>query len=325
MAEWNAPPCILNEVEVKELIDKIDVRQAMRGLFRSLAAGTAVQPAQQLVEFPNGGDFINYLGVMSDEQVYGIKTSPYIPTQGRPIVTAWTMLMSMRTGHPLLLADSSYLTTLRTAATTALAVDRLAPQASNRLAIVGSGPVALAHLRFVKDLREWKSISIYSLDIASMENGQREAIQALDPRIVLCEVQFNAVANADVVMLCTSSPKPVLAVDTLVKPALITSISTNAFRAHEIHPEELPQMDVYCDYRNTTPQAAGEMVLAVERNIWNQEEILGDLAELECGEAPLPKYDRHVFFRSIGLGLEDVAIALELHKQINGRLIKSSS
>jgi L-arginine dehydrogenase len=120
-------------------------------------------------------------------------------------------------------------------------------------------------------------------------------------------------------MLCTSSPKPVLQTEILGQPTLITSISTNAYRAHEIAPQELPKMDVYCDYRHTTPLAAGEMVIAAERGCWSPRDLLGDLAELASGEAPLPRYDRHVFFRSIGLGLEDVAVSLEIYKALTQR------
>lgn len=39
--------------------------------------------------FPqSAGDFINYLGVLAEEQVYGIKTSPYIVREQGPLVTA---------------------------------------------------------------------------------------------------------------------------------------------------------------------------------------------------------------------------------------------
>lgn len=313
-------PLIVQESDVTALLPQLDVLAAMRRLFESLGAGNAVQPPQQLVEFPNGqGDFINYLGVMSEEKVYGIKTSPYIKTDGKPLVTAWSMLMSMETGTPLLLADAGLLTTLRTAATTALAIDHLAPKGSKRLAVIGSGPIALRHVEFVKGLRQWEKISIYSLEIPSMSDEQRESILAIDPRIVLCELQSKAVSNADVVMLCTSSPKPVLQTEILGQPTLITSISTNAYRAHEIAPQELSKMDVYCDYRHTTPLAAGEMVIAAEREWWSTRDLVGDLAELSNGEAPLPGYERHVFFRSIGLGLEDVAVSLEIYKALTQR------
>ena len=37
--------------------------------------------------------------------------------------------------------------------------------------------------------------------------------------------------------------------------------------------------------------------------------IVGDLPDLLSGKVQRPDYDRHVFFRSIGLGLEDIALA----------------
>lgn len=115
-----ATPLIVQQAEAEQLLARIDVLQAMRQLFLDLAAGQALQPAQQLVEFPAGrGDFINYLGVLAQEQVYGVKTSPYIVREQGPLVTAWTLLMSMQTGQPLLLCDAARLTTARTAATTA--------------------------------------------------------------------------------------------------------------------------------------------------------------------------------------------------------------
>ncbi|MCH3087223.1 hypothetical protein K3W90_14725, partial [Listeria monocytogenes] len=77
--------------EAEQLLARIDVLQAMRQLFLDLAAGQALQPAQQLVELPAGrGDFINYLGVLAQDQVYGVKTSPYIVREQGPLVTAWT-------------------------------------------------------------------------------------------------------------------------------------------------------------------------------------------------------------------------------------------
>lgn len=99
----------------------------------------------------------------------------------------------------------------------------------------------------------------------------------------------------------------------LDKPALITSISTNAPRAHEVTPASLLNMDVYCDYRATTPNSAGEMCLASELG-WSNTNIRGDLAELVSGKAARPDYRLSVFFRSIGLGLEDVALAHALYQ-----------
>jgi L-arginine dehydrogenase len=97
---------------------------------------------------------------------------------------------------------------------------------------------------------------------------------------------------------------------------LVTSISTNVARAHEIAPDALMGMSVYCDERSTTPLIAGEMVLASE-NGWSRDNICGDLGELVCGRARAPSPDRASFFRSMGLGTEDVKMALEIHRLIS--------
>ncbi|BCR25768.1 ornithine cyclodeaminase family protein [Aquipseudomonas alcaligenes] len=304
---------VIDQTEAERLLARIDVHQAMRAMFASLAEGRAVQPAQQLVEFPGGGDFINYLGVLADEGVYGIKTSPYIPGPQGATVTAWTLLMSMRSGQPLLLCDAKSLTTARTAATTAVAVEELAPAHATRLAIIGSGPVARAHLHYVKNLRDWQEIRLYSPRLATESATRQAELRALDPRLQLCTSQEEAVVTADVILLCTSSAGPVLDPLRLGRNVLVTSISTNAPRAHEVPPASLAGMDVYCDYRATTPGAAGEMVLASESG-WNRQLIRGDLPELVSGLVAKPTYERPVFFRSIGLGLEDMALANALHQ-----------
>ncbi len=142
--------------------------------------------------------------------------------------------MSMQTGQPLLLCDSAELTTARTAATTAVAIDALAPHNARRLAVIGSGAVARAHVQYVKDLRDWQAISLYSPSLKGKTAHMLASITDLDPRLHIANTLEAALHDADVVMLCTSSAKAVLDPKMLGKPALITSISTNAPRAHEV-------------------------------------------------------------------------------------------
>ncbi|WP_296663671.1 ornithine cyclodeaminase family protein [Paraburkholderia sp.] len=313
-----AAPLVVDAAQVRAALPSLDVRGELTRLFASLGRGDAVQPPQTLALFPKqAGDFITYLGVLAEAGVFGAKLSPYIAgADGQPpVITAWTALMSMKTGQPLMWCDSALLTTERTAGTTALAIDQLAPREAKRLAVIGSGAVALAHIRHAAPLRAWESIRVYSPTLAG--NAQRHAqLRTLDARASVTETTEACVRDADVVMLCTSSGKPVLALDALTKPALITSISTNVAYAHEIDPAALPTLDVYCDYRHTTPQSAGEMVLAAREHGWSPDAIAGDLAELANDACPRPAYARHAFFRSIGLGLEDMAVANALYEHL---------
>jgi len=319
MIQTAAAPMFITAPDIARAIGHIDTRTALAEMFSALKKGTAIQPPQMLVPFPGRtGDFIAYMGVLSASKVFGTKLSPYIVTQGAPLVTAWTVLMSMETGLPLMLCDSGQLTVERTAGTTALAVDLLARRDATRLAVIGAGPVARAHLRHVLPLRAWASIRVYAPGLQA-DTTSRSELAAVCPAAVVAEDAASCIRDADVVMLCTSSGTPVVNAADFSRTALVTSISTNAARAHEIPPAMLQDMDVYCDYRRTTPAIAGEMTLAAEAHGWQEHQVCGDLPELVEQACPLPDYERHVFFRSVGLGLEDVAIANALFRHYQSK------
>lgn len=336
----------LDAAQVEARLGSLDVLAAMRSLFADLGWGKASQPPQSLALFPeDAGDFITYSGVLAGEKVFGLKVSPYlVQPGGPPLITAYTLLMSMETGKPLMLCDSKALTKERTAATTALAVDLLAPAGAGTLVVVGSGPIALAHLKYALPLRNWDAVRITSPSIAAKADTLRPVLDSLaaeagmaagagtsagdrigsgegrsgvagsEGRIEIVPDLTQAVQGATVVLLCTSSGKPVLDLALLSGPTLVTSISTNAPMAHEIDPATLKNMDVYCDYRATTPDTAGEMLVA-RKGGWDPASIKGDLGDLLSGKAERPGYDRHVFFRSVGLGLEDVQLALMIYRE----------
>ena len=306
---------VLGSEQIERLIGRVDVMQAMRGLFTELGLGKAAQPAQVLTLFPDGsGDFISYLGVLAEARAFGAKLSPYISRPDGALVTAWTLLMSMDSGRPLALCDAGRLTTERTAATTALAVDFLARDSATKLAVIGSGAIASAHVRYTQRLRLWSEIRVSSPSLPQRPDRQA-AMRELDARVSIVADTAAAIDGADVVLLCTSSGKPVVDPARLRAPALITSISTNVTNAHEVPPGSLGAMDVYCDYRSTTPGSAAEMRIAAAEHGWSAEAIKGDLAELATGRAARPAYERHVFFRSIGLGLEDIAVARAVYER----------
>lgn len=308
-------PSVLDADVTRSLLDRVDALGEMRAMFTALGRGRVAQPPQALTVFPDGrGDSITYTGVLLEADVFGVKVSPYLVGPGGGRVTAWTLLLSLSTGEPLMLCDALGLTTARTAATTALAVDLLASPGATNLAVLGSGVQALAHLRYVLPLRAWRSVRIYSPRIAEKTARLRPVLDRLDPRIVVTADRAEVLAGADAVLLCTSSVTPVLELQELEGPAVITSISTNGPQAHELPPSAMQELDVYCDYRATTPSVAADMRLAQEYG-WSPMDIRGDLGELLTGRAASPSGTRHTFFRSVGLGAEDVQLACAVYEE----------
>ena len=123
-------PPFIAAAAVAEL-DPRAVMTAVADALSGLADGASEQPAQTLIPFPDGrSDCIVHCGLVAKRGVLGVKVSPYLaagPDRDVGVVTAYTLLVSLDDGVPKLLCDSAGLTTARTAATTALAVDLLAP------------------------------------------------------------------------------------------------------------------------------------------------------------------------------------------------------
>lgn len=312
------PPIILDAAAVARHLPQLDVLGELRALFKALGEGQAAQPPQTLTAFPGGaGDFITYMGAIRAAGVFGAKLSPYIVTDAAPIITAWTQLMSMSTGAPLALIDAMQLTTERTAGTTALAVDLLAPGNARELAIIGSGAIARAHLRHVLGLRDWARVRVYSPNLSG-NAGTQAAWRALHPGVEFAPEADACITGADVVLLCTSSGTPVIDTGALNPTALVTSISTNAPDAHEVAPVFLTEADIYVDFAATTPATATEIRRAVQHLGLSPSDIRGDLPELVCAACPAPTGVRPVYFRSLGLGLEDIAMAYGIWKLATG-------
>ena len=307
----------LSQDDVLKILPKVDVFTTVEAMFGALGRGEAVQPKQVQTLFPgNKGDYINYSGVWMSAGVYGLKTSPFIVHDKGYTVTAWTLLMSTETGEPMLLVDSSRLTLERTAATTAVAVKYLSKKEAKKLAVIGSGAQALAHIRYVSGLRNWESIKVWSLNSSELTAEKQEEFKRAGNGVLeFAPTKEIALEEADVILLCTSAASAVIKACDIKGSALITSISTNAPGAHEIDPAMLANMEVYCDCTATTATVAGEMKLAAQSGCWNPEMVKGDLGALVNGSCPVPTGDKPVFFRSIGQGLEDVAVALAVMKE----------
>ncbi|HET7012647.1 MAG TPA: hypothetical protein VFI65_01980 [Streptosporangiaceae bacterium] len=308
----------LDASQVARRLDRTAVLPALRVAFAGLITGTSRQPAQTAMAYPgDGGDCIFYPGLVADLDAVGVKASPY--TAGRAAtgadpVTAYTLLLSAATGEPRVICDSLALTAIRTAATTALAVDLLAPDDASSLAVIGAGPVALEHLRFASPLRDWSDIAVFSPALAdprSTRHDDRKAAldsvtSALDTPVSVPDSVQAAVQHRDVVLLCTSSSTPVVEAELLesADDVLVSSIAIDA----ELEPSELPRWQVFCDYRATAPLTAGDFVTAIERGDWDAGDIVADLPELVTGAVAARRHGRR-YFRSTGLGIEDLAIA----------------
>jgi len=98
-------------------------------------------------------------GVLPSGTVMGVKQFCF--PRGRK-VRYMISLFDQDSGELLALLDANTITALRTGATTAMAIDRMAPLGKARVAMLGSGAEARAHARAIAAVRPIESLAVYS-------------------------------------------------------------------------------------------------------------------------------------------------------------------
>ena len=224
------------------------------------------------------------------------------PARGLPAIQGAYLLLDAATLTPVAVLDAAELTLVRTAAVSMLAVLSLRPASSPRVVVIGSGPQAVAQAEAAQVLAPSSVRAVVRGD-----SGLRRLSELASARGVDVEPSdASAIADADVVLCCTSSRVPVLMDDDIGSGAVVTAIG-----AHEADARELPGLLVARSFlvvesRAAARSEAGDVVLAEAETGYPL--IAADLGELVRGEVPVA-VDRPRVFKSVGEAWEDLAVA----------------
>jgi ornithine cyclodeaminase len=220
---------------------------------------------------------------------------PGNPARGLDTHQGVVALFDSETGVPEAILDASAVTEIRTAAVTAVATDVLARPSARVLAILGAGVQARAHLRALQSIRDFQEVRGYA-PVRELEGATP------------CASAEEAVRGADVVVAATNSRTPVLRHDWLAPGAHLNAIGASMPSAHEIEPETFVAATVFADSRESVYNEAGEYQLA--RRLGLTPDVAAELGEVLIGEHPgRTSEDELTLFRSLGIGVEDLAAA----------------
>lgn len=234
-----------------------------------------------------------------------LSSVPGNPAQGLPLVQGTYLLMDAATNSPVALMDAAELSLIRTAAVTALAVELLSPPTSPRIAIIGSGPQAVAHAEALAPLHPTSVRAV----VRSPEAADRLVRVAEARNAVIEPAGAEAVIGADVIVCVTSSPTPVVDDADVLDTAIVAAVG-----AHQPHTRELPaalmgRAFVAVESRGSALRDSGDVLIAQQE--LGRPLIDADLAELVQGLAAVPT-DRPRVYVSVGESWEDLAIASSL-------------
>jgi alanine dehydrogenase len=300
---------ILTQADVAALLSIDDCIAAVETVFRDYGEGR-IAPPQSLGVHAAGGTF-HVKAAVAD--VFAAKINANFPgnrqQHGLPTIQGVIIVMDIERGTPLGILDSTLITTLRTAAATAVAATYLARTDSRTITIIGCGIQGAAHLEALLRVRPLARAFAYDADSNISLRFAHEMRQRLGVDVAQTRSIADAVAESDIVVTCTPSRSPILDASHRHPGLFIAGVGADNPEKHELAPELLAQSLVVPDILD---QAAtmGDLHHAIAAGILTRDDIHGELADVICGRAPGRTTDDEVFvFDSTGTALQDVVAA----------------
>jgi ornithine cyclodeaminase len=192
----------------------------------------------------------------SDDQLYAFKYvngHPGNTRLGLPTVMAFGVLAEVATGRPLLLAELTLLTAIRTAAMSALAARILGRSDSCTMALIGNGAQAEFQALALRDLAGIRRLRLFDLDAHATAKLQRN-LQGQGLELVVCANTAEAVRGADVVTTLTAAKaRTAVIAPEMVEPGMhFNSVGGDCPGKTELQVEVLKRASLFVEYAPQT-------------------------------------------------------------------------
>ena len=273
----------LTDADVRALFDWRSAIEALRAAYSVPDDAARFPPrAQARGEF---GWLRTMSGIPADGAVMGAKMIAVSLAGGRG--SYLIPLFDQRTAELVALLDGNSVTGFRTAATSALAVDILAPAGPLRAAVIGSGFEARHHVRAVTAVRELGAMTVFSPSPASRARFV-DHLADLPVPVTASGSARDAVDGADLVICAARShdERPTLDGRWLAPGMTVVSIGSTAADQRELDPESVARADVIvADQVDEVSHDSGDMIAAKQAGIVFADKVV-PLAGVVSGRAP---------------------------------------
>ncbi|NSX13145.1 ornithine cyclodeaminase family protein [Cupriavidus taiwanensis] len=276
-------------------------REVMESAFSSFGRGDAAMQARTRTEA--GGVKLSTLGAVIPQQgVAGAKVYTTINGQFSFVI----LIFSSDDGRPLASFDAGAITRLRTAACTTLAAQRLARPGARTLALFGAGTQGAQHACQLSATLGLERILV-SDPHADAGMPQRLSAQCGIP-VTLAEPDA-AMAEADIIVTASRATTPLFSGAAIRPGAFVAAIGSSLPHTRELDDTALRRAAaVVVEWRPQATREAGDIVLA-DPGALPPEKIV-ELHDVVLGRvSPRQREDDIVIYKSVGVGLEDVALA----------------
>jgi ornithine cyclodeaminase/alanine dehydrogenase-like protein (mu-crystallin family) len=299
---------VLSEHEVRELLDMESCIEAMEEVLTSLAREELYQPLRSVARPPGATGFIGLMPAYRGEPsaAYSLKeivVVPDNPTRGLDAHQGGVLLHDGETGQLVAILNASPVTEIRTAAVSAVATRALAGPDAQRVAILGAGVQARAHVHAMRAVLDDPEVRIWARRLEAAEELAGELGATVFPSV------DSALFGAEVVCTATTATEPVVEKRWLARGAHVNAVG--AFGpGRELDTETVASSSFFVDRRESALNEGGDYGAAAAEGAVGPEHIQAELGEVLAGIHPGRRSeDELTVFKSYGIGVEDLATA----------------
>ena len=299
----------LSEIEVRRLLQPVDVIGAIESAFRDRLPSATIAPRLHL---PLAHGVLLIMSCYDPcHTALGVKFAT-VRTHPAPLeerVHATYLLLDPETSEPRLTIAANYLTAMRTAATSALATKYLANENVSTLGVFGTGALARTHLAVLPLVRSFQRILVCGREAqptanfaTQMSTELQRTILAADPRTVAAE--------SDVLCTCTTSPTPLFDGRDLRLGTHLNLVGTFQLHTREADTFTIQRARVFVDTFAAARAEAGDLLIPIQEGAISAHHIVADLHELVSGKKQGRLVSEDItIFKSVGCALEDLVTA----------------
>jgi thiomorpholine-carboxylate dehydrogenase len=291
-----------NETEIRAVLKWELLVPALEEALLRFSAGLVTQPVRSILNVAPHHDMFALMPAVYGD-VMGAKLVTVFHANGAlglPTHNAVIQLFDARSGIPLAAMDGRLITEMRTAAVSAIATRLLSRPDASVLAVFGSGVQARSHIRALGLVRNFREIRIWSRTRAHAERLADE----VGGKAMGAE---EAARGADVVVTVTAAHEPILYGEWLKPGAHVNAVGAVGPNVRELDDAAMADA-VVVESREAALRESGDILLS-------RASIDAELGELLAG-TKIVDLSRTTVYKSLGIGVEDIAAAKLVWKQL---------
>ncbi|WP_219420599.1 2,3-diaminopropionate biosynthesis protein SbnB, partial [Pseudonocardia nigra] len=296
------------------------VVELVEATYRLHGAGDSVNPPSYFLRFPDRPSsriIALPASIGGQVRVDGLKWISSFPenvSAGIPRASAVLILNDRDTGYPFACLEASIISAARTAASAALAADRLSRGRPRpvRVGFFGTGLIArYIHTYLVGTGWSFEEVGVFDLDAGSADGFRRHVEGSEDTaRVTVHGTAEQLVRSSDLVVFATVAGRPhVREVSWFAHNPVVLHVSLRDLAPEVLLASTNVVDDVeHCLKADTSPHL-------VEQLTGSRDFLAGTLDDVLAGRVAVP-VDRPVVFSPFGLGVLDLAVGKHVYDEV---------